>query len=72
MAFLSVPPPPARRPLYPSAPRGSQCVGAVTLEAAAALIAAAPSKATAPPSWFSAMARYAKITLSAVADNHYF
>ena len=59
-------------PLYPSAPRGSPCGRAVTLEAAAAHFAAAPSKATALPSWLPAMARYAKITLSQVCDNHYF
>ena len=53
-------------------PRGLPCGRAVTLEAAAAHFAAAPSKATALPSWLPAMARHAKITLSAVADNHYF
>ena len=57
IAYSAVPTLPACWPPYPSAPRGSPCGRAVTLEAAAAHFAAAPSKATALPSWLPAMAR---------------
>ena len=59
-------------PIYPSAPRGSPCGIAEPLQAAAAYYASAPCRGSAMPSWLPAMARYSKITLSQVCDNHYF
>ena len=58
MTYSAVPPPlPAGRYTRLPPPGCSLCGRAVTLEAAAPHFGAAPSKATALPSWLPAMAR---------------